>query len=271
ATLETIATDSSEKPGGGPRWHTKMQSRASEMALALELMTDGFEGELFNREGEAWPEADVTIVDLAYLSREGYESQMALAVISLANTVNHIAERDQFEKRNTLFDIDEAHVVTANPLLAPYFAKKSKMWRKLGTWLWLATQNLKDFPDESEKMLNMAEWWICLTMPPDEIEQVARFRSLTEEQKQMLASAKKGQKVNGIPCYTEGVVMGSNLNALFRSVPPSLYLALGMTEKDEKAQRRELMKAHGCTELEAAFMVARELDRRRGTGAVNET
>lgn len=31
------------------------------------------------------------------------------------------------------------------------------------------------------------------------------------------------------------------------------------------------MKAHGCTELEAAFMVARELDRRRGTGAVNET
>ncbi|EKS5646162.1 conjugative transfer ATPase, partial [Salmonella enterica] len=175
------------------------------------------------------------IVDLAYLSREGYESQMALAVISLANTVNHIAERDQFEKRNTLFDIDEAHVVTANPLLAPYFAKKSKMWRKLGTWLWLATQNLKDFPDESEKMLNMAEWWICLTMPPDEIEQVARFRSLTEEQKQMLASAKKGQKVNGIPCYTEGVVMGSNLNALFRSVPPSLYLALGMTEKDEKA------------------------------------
>ncbi|ECA9001589.1 conjugative transfer ATPase, partial [Salmonella enterica subsp. enterica serovar Oranienburg] len=127
ATLETIATDRSEKPGGGPRWHTKMQARASEMALALELMTEGFEGELFNREGEAWPEADVTIVDLAYLSREGYESQMALAVISLANTVNHIAERDQFEKRNTLFDIDEAHVVTANPLLAPYFAKKSKM------------------------------------------------------------------------------------------------------------------------------------------------
>lgn len=85
----------------------------------------------------------------------------------------------------------------------------------------------------------------------------------------MLASAKKGQKVNGIPCYTEGVVMGSTLNALFRSVPPSLYLALGMTEKDEKAQRYELMQAHGCTELEAAFMVARELDRRRGTGEMN--
>ncbi|EKC7222307.1 conjugative transfer ATPase, partial [Salmonella enterica] len=267
STLETIATDRLQKPGA-PRWHKTMQARASEMALALELMTEGFEGELFNREGEAWPEADVTIVDLGYLAREGYESQMALAVISLSNTVNHIAERDQFDKRDTLFDIDEAHIVTANPLVAPYFAKMSKMWRKLGTWLWLATQNLKDYPNESEKMLNMAEWWICLTMPPDEIEQVARFRNLTDEQKQMLASAKKGQKVNGIPCYTEGVVMGNNLNALFRSVPPSLYLALGMTEKDEKAQRWELMKEHGCTELEAAFIVARELDKRRGTGEV---
>ncbi|EDS2952384.1 conjugative transfer ATPase [Salmonella enterica] len=264
ATLETIATDMSQKPGGGPRWHAKMQARASEMALALELMTEGFEGELFNREGEAWPEADVTIVDLGYLSREGYESQMALAVISLANTVNHIAERDQNDERDIIFTIDEAHVVTANPLVSPYFAKISKMWRKLGTWLWLATQNLKDYPDTAEKMLNMAEWWICLTMPPDEIEQVARFRSLTDEQKAMLLSAKKGAKKNGIPCYTEGVVLARNWNALFRSVPPSLYLALGMTEKDEKAQRKELMKTHQCSELEAVFMVARILDEKRG-------
>ncbi|EPD0212082.1 conjugative transfer ATPase [Salmonella enterica] len=269
ATMENIATDMSEKPGGGPRWHTKMQARASEMALSLELLTEGTEGELFNREGEAWPEADVTVVDLGHLSREGYESQMALAVISLAGRVNYIGERDQYHNRAGLFVIDEGHVVTTNPLVAPYFAKISKMWRKLGWWLWLGTQNLKDYPNESEKMLNMAEWWVCLTMPPDEIEQIARFRNLTEEQKQMLASAKKGQKVNGIPCYTEGVVMGSTLNALFRSVPPSLYLALGMTEKDEKAQRYELMQAHGCTELEAAFMVARELDRRRGTGEMN--
>ncbi len=29
------------------------------------------------------------------------------------------------------------------------------MWRKLGAWLWLATQNLADYPDTAEKMLNM--------------------------------------------------------------------------------------------------------------------
>ncbi|EJW5741592.1 hypothetical protein OCJ68_004547, partial [Escherichia coli] len=41
-------------------------------------------------------------------------------------------------------------------------------------------------------------------------------------------------------------------------------LALGMTEKEEKAERRVLMKAHQCSELEAAFHVARKLDRLRG-------
>jgi hypothetical protein len=25
-------------------------------------------------------------------------------------------------------------------------------------------------------MLNMIEWWICLSMPPDEVEKIARFR-----------------------------------------------------------------------------------------------
>ena len=137
------------------------------------------------------------------------------------------------------------------------------MWRKLGAWLWLATQNLKDYPDVSEKMLNMAEWWVCLTMPPEEVNNIARFKSLTEEQKAVLMSA---SKLSG--CYTEGVVLAKQIEALFRAVPPSLYLALGMTEKEEKAERRMLMKEHQCSELEAAFHVARKLDRLRGLSAM---
>ena len=43
--------------------------------------------------------------------------------------------------------------------------KITKMWRKLGAWFWIATQNLEDFPDASRKMLNMMEWWLCLVMP----------------------------------------------------------------------------------------------------------
>jgi hypothetical protein len=60
------------------------------MSEALRMFTEGFEGELFNRPGTPWPEADVTIVDLGTLAREGYEAQMAVAVISLLNTINNI-------------------------------------------------------------------------------------------------------------------------------------------------------------------------------------
>ncbi|ELH6660612.1 conjugative transfer ATPase, partial [Escherichia coli] len=101
--------------------------------------------------------------------------------------------------------------------------------------------------------------WVCLTMPPEEVNNIARFKALTEEQKAVLLSA---GKLSG--CYTEGVVLAKKVEALFRVVPPSIYLALGMTEKEEKAERRALMKAHQCSELEAAFHVARKLDRLRG-------
>lgn len=44
--------------------------------------------------------------------------------------------------------------------------KITKMWRKLGAWFWLATQNIDDIPASGAPMLNMIEWWLCLNMPP---------------------------------------------------------------------------------------------------------
>jgi hypothetical protein len=66
-------------------------------------------------------------------------------------------------------------------LLPPTVIKITKMWRKLGAWFWIATQNTEDFPDASRRMLTMLEWWLCLVMPKDEINQIARFRDLGEE------------------------------------------------------------------------------------------
>ncbi|MEC8919277.1 MAG: hypothetical protein VX796_16910, partial [Pseudomonadota bacterium] len=51
---------------------------------------------------------------------------------------------------------------------------------------------------------------------------------------------------------------------LFRVVPPSLYLSLAGTEPEEKAERAEIMREHGCSELDAAIKVAEKLDRLRG-------
>lgn len=242
-----------------PNRPDKRRDRASEMAEALELFCQGFEGELFNTPTAEWPDADVTLIDLATFAREGYEGQMAITYISLLNRANNIAEREQHSGRPGIVLTDEGHITTTNPLVAPYAVKITKMWRKLGFWYWIATQNMQDFPDVAKKLLNMIEWWLCLTMPPDEVEEISRFKRLTDAQKKLLLSASKEPRK-----YTEGVVLAKKIEALFRVVPPSIYLALGMTEKDEKAERRALMVEHGITELEAAYLVAEGIDRARG-------
>ncbi|MGY6564193.1 MAG: conjugative transfer ATPase [Halomonadaceae bacterium] len=241
------------------------RQRAYDMGGALDVFCHGFDGEVFNSKGEAWPECDVTIIDLAHFSEEGYEAQLALSVIGVTNTVINIAERDQMSGRPIILCLDEAHLMMANILLSPYFVKVAKMGRKLGLWLWLATQNLEDYPDAAAKVLNMIEWWICLNMPPDEVAQVARFKTLSPAQRQLMLSAVKspGQ-------YTEGVVLAKKVEALFRIVPPSLALSLAGTEPHEKEERRKVMSELGISEYDAAVEIARRMDEKRGIVAQRE-
>jgi len=235
------------------------RARLLEMADAMDMFCQGVDGEMFDRPGTPWPEADITIVDLATFAREGYNAQLSIAYISLINTVNNIAERDQFLGRPIINVTDEGHIITKNPLLAPYVVKITKMWRKLGAWYWLATQNIDDLPKAAEPMLNMIEWWICLSMPPDEVEKIARFRELNPAQKALMLSARKEAGK-----FTEGVILSKSMEVLFRAVPPSLYLALAQTEPEEKAERFQLMQQYGIGELDAAFKVAEKIDRARG-------
>lgn len=223
------------------------------------MFCQGMDGDMFNKPGTPWPETDITIVDLATFAREGYNAQLSIAYISLINTVNNIAERDQFLGRLIIFVTDEGHIITKNPLLSPYVVKIIKMWRKLGAWYWLATQNVDDLPKAAEPMLNMIEWWICLNMPPDEVEKIARFRELNDAQKTLMLSARKESGK-----YTDGVILSKSMEVLFRAVPPSLYLALAMTEPEEKNERYQLMQKHGISELDAAILVAQMMDKKRG-------
>ncbi len=241
--MNKLARDESSTP--------KRRERAKDMADAMALYCSGTAGHFFNRVGKAWPEADVTIMEMGLLANEGYEDQLALGFMGLMNQINGVVEREQYDHRPTFVLGDEAHLITTNPLLSIFLVKIVKMWRKLGAWLWLATQNLEDFPDASKKLLSMFEWWIAMVCPKEEIEQISRFKDLTEEQKGMLRAARK-EPGN----YTEGVVLADNLQCLFRNVPPPLALALAMTEKHEKQQRAEIMKSQHCSELEAVFVVA---------------
>lgn len=246
AALNQIALEEDSTP--------KRRERAKDMADAMALYCSGTAGHFFNRPGKAWPEADVTILEMGLLANEGYEDQLALGFMGLMNQINGVVEREQYSHRPTFVLGDEAHLITTNPLLAIFLVKIVKMWRKLGAWLWLATQNLEDFPDTAKKLLSMFEWWIAMVCPKEEIEQISRFKDLSDEQKHMLLAARKEPGK-----YTEGVVLADTLQCLFRNVPPPLALALAMTEKHEKQQRAEIMRTQHCSELEAVFAVADEL------------
>ncbi|MCP5410140.1 MAG: conjugative transfer ATPase [Chromatiaceae bacterium] len=235
------------------------RNRALEMGDGMALFCSGLAGHFFNRPGKRWPEADVTILEMGILAREGYEDQLTVAYLSMMSHINDLVERHQSDARPTLVVTDEGHIITTNPLLARYVVKITKMWRKLGAWFWIATQNLEDFPDASRKMLNMMEWWLCLVMPKEEIEQIARFKDLSAEQRSLLLSARKEPGK-----YVEGVVLSDNLEALFRNVPPPLSLALAMTEKHEKAERAAIMQETGCSELEAVYRMVEGIANRRG-------
>ena len=84
---------------------------------------------------------------MGVLAKDGYEDKLAVAYVSLMNHIHALVERCQYEGRPTIVLTDEGHLITTNPLLAPYVVKITKMWRKYGAWLRLATQNMQDFPD----------------------------------------------------------------------------------------------------------------------------
>lgn len=240
----------SSEPGLTDSRRDRIQEMADAMALFCEPTS--LAGQLFNQPGELWPDADVTIVDFATVAREGYEGELALAYVSLINRINDVIEQHQNDARHTIVITDEGHLITTNTLLARYVTKITKMWRKLGAWFWLATQNLEDFPAGAKRMLNMMEIWLLLVMPKEEVEQVARFKDINDEVRALMLATRKEKRK-----FVEGVIITDAVQTLFRSVPPPLALALAMTEKEEKAERARLMEAHGlASELEAAYKVA---------------
>lgn len=233
------------------------QQRARMMSDSMAFFCEGMEGKIFNGEGEAWPEADVTIIDLGIYAKNGYEAQMATAYISLINRINGIAERDQYKGVPIVCLTDEAHLISTNLLLAPYATKIVKMWRKLSAWFWLATQDLADFPSVSRKMLNNAEWWVLLNMSEDELNTLQDFKKLSDNKLDLIRSMTSEKHK-----FKEGVVMGmdDSLLARFTIIPPALYLALGETDGEAKKKRKDFMDEHGCTALEAALLKAQSIE-----------
>lgn len=235
--------------------HQRKALRLREMADGIRVFCkDTVSALYFNQRGKPWPDADITVFEMGLFKEDGYEAQRALAFMGIMNKTMSLAEQYQHEQRFTVFYGDEVHIVTKNPLTAVSIIRCSKMSRKIGLWLWLASQNVNDFPSDARKMLSMMEFWLCLGMSEAEMNEVERFKPLTEEERLLFRSVRKDRGK-----YVEGVLLCNRLKALFRNIPPRLSLAVAMTEKEEKAERFNLMKQLGCSEVEAAIHVANKL------------
>ncbi|MCF6204049.1 MAG: conjugative transfer ATPase [Methylococcaceae bacterium] len=251
--LNALAKDEDRFPSETER------EKLGKFSTIMNSYTTGIEGELFNREGEAWPEVDVTIVELGMLAKKGNEAKLAISVAGLMTMINHVVEKNQrVSKRNTITVIDEAHILLKNPLTGPILNSIVAMWRTYGAWLWIATQKLQQIPDSAKELINQPEWWIGLCLKPDEIERVSRFRQLSKHQIKLLNDTRKEPKK-----YTEGGIISTNFNTVIRIVPPPITLALAFTEQEEINERVELAKNEGITELEAAYRVADGIEKKR--------
>ena len=135
----------------------------------------------------------------------------------------------------------------------------SKVFRKLNCWLTIITQDVTDFVGDAIKLLANAEFWWLMKMAKTEIDQLAKVRELDPETRYLLDFPRKegGRFVEGISLSVKYPP------TLVRYVPPSLILALGQTDGNEKDARRQLMEKHHIGELDAALLIADEIDAAR--------
>lgn len=252
--VEALERLAAKEPDGG--------MRLREMGRALRYFTKDLAGRFFNRPSTPWPDADVTLVEMGVLGTRGYEDQLSVAFMSLLQAVQADVTRRQYGERNTLFVVDEIHLIARNPVLGPMIYQIVKTWRSVGAWYWQATQNVGDFAGSMRELLANMEWWVCLSMPKSEVDAIQQLRELTAEQRSMLLAATKEPGK-----YVEGVVLHDRYSSLFRAVVPPLALALAQTEQHERAHRAQLMEQHGITELEAARRVALEIAAERTSTA----
>ena len=235
--------------------HPEHAERLTQFALSMEPFLHGEMAAFFNRPSEPLPDFDILHVDLGFLKEDGKEAGLNVVVNTLLARILSLAEAEQSSNRPCLFIKDEAHLLYQYPSIVAFSVLMAKVARKIGLWLLPATQNVMDFSGEhTAKLLSLMETWFCLSLSKKEIEEIEKRRQLTREEKKLLT---KADNIKGV--YSEIVMLGAQFQGLFRHIPPRIALALAMTEKDEKAERAELMKTLGCSESEAVHIIAERL------------
>ena len=231
------------------------------MADAIELWTTGLRGKLFNRHAEGFSaDYDLTVIELGALGKKGSEDMLAVAGLSAIYTIIALAEKLQGSGRAIEVKIDEAHLWAKIRLLMGGLVTGAKVFRKLGCWLNVITQDISDFADtDAQKILGNAEFWWLMRLDEKEIRQAGTVLNLSDEARHLIQFLRKEERR-----FVEGVSLSEKFDsAMVRFVPPSLMLALGQTDGKEKEARYRLMREHGISELDAALMIADHIEQAR--------
>ena len=250
------AAREAKKEGGMREIVLELRDRAE----AVRLWTQGLRGMLFNRIAKGFdPGYDLTVIELGTVAGLGNEDMLAVAGLSAIYTITALAEKLQHSGRAIEVKIDEAHLWAKVKLLMSGLVVGSKVFRKLNCWLTIITQDVTDFTGDAIKLLANAEFWWLMKMAKTEIDQLAKVRELDPETRYLLDFPRKeGGR------FVEGVSLSVKYPpTLVRYVPPSLILALGQTDGNEKDARRQLMEKHHISELDAALLIAGEIDAQR--------
>ena len=231
------------------------------MADAIELWTTGLRGKLFNRHAEGFSaDYDLTVVELGALGKKGSEDMLAVAGLSAIYTIIALAEKLQGLGRAIEVKIDEAHLWAKIKLLMGGLVTGAKVFRKLGCWLNVITQDISDFADaDAQKILGNAEFWWLMRLDEKEINQASTILNLSDEARHLIQFLRKEERR-----FVEGVSLSEKFDsAMVRFVPPSLMLALGQTDGKEKEARYRLMREQGISELDAALRIAEDIEKNR--------
>lgn len=254
--MHAMAEEEAKKEGGLKDIALDMRN----MADALTSWTVGANGILFNQTATGFDENyDLTVIELGALGSQGNESMLAVAGLSAIYTITALAEKLQGSGRSLEVKIDEAHLWAKVPMLMAGLVTGSKVFRKLNCWLNVITQDISDFTGEAAKILSNAEFWWLMRMSEKEIEEATTVMQLNDELRHLIRFPRKESGR-----FVEGVSISSTCpETLIRYVPPSLALALGQTDGKEKEARQKLMRKHGISELDAALMIADEIEKTR--------
>ena len=211
----------------------------------------------FDTPAQRFTDVDLTYFELG-LFKDDKPSNIApraLAVNSLISQTMTLCEARQHFDRNTVFFMDECHIITTKTITAMALVQCAKMARKIGLDLKLATQDPEDFAGVVAKMLASFEHFEILDFNSDEARRkIAQLIGLSERELEMARSIR-----NAPGYHSESVLINKTFRLLTRCIPIREVLFMCMNNPDEKSRRREIAQACQCTAVEASFLQAQQL------------